>query len=260
MKIIKKHGKINAYLRAHPRLFDFSRRFSQRLGSKKQASYEFFKRLTEVTHDSVRFIQVGASDGLVNDPIRDLVVRNNWSGVFIEPLPRSYEKLLRNYDYLNHQNLFFENVAISTDGQRELRFWTYKESFLASLDNKEHIDRYRRKSSFERSHLIKFLPEERASEGNIEEIRVETTTIRNLMNKYAIEELQLLVIDAEGYDRNIVESTLADGILPQVIFFESTHITDKDLFYNHLENYGYAVREFRNDTAAVKQKFREILQ
>lgn len=36
---------------------------------------------------SVRFVQVGANDGVMADPVRRFLEYERWSGVMIEPLP-----------------------------------------------------------------------------------------------------------------------------------------------------------------------------
>src|ERR1043165_5999095 len=56
------------------------------------------------------FIQVGANDGIVDDPLRDLIVNNRLHGLLIEPLPDIFTRLKHNYR--EQSQLLFENVAI----------------------------------------------------------------------------------------------------------------------------------------------------
>ncbi|MDR7420274.1 MAG: hypothetical protein QN178_15335, partial [Armatimonadota bacterium] len=58
------------------------------------------------------FVQVGASDGILDDPLRVLVLRYALPGLLIEPLPDIYSRLVRSYQ--GQPQLRFENVAVST--------------------------------------------------------------------------------------------------------------------------------------------------
>lgn len=61
------------------------------------------------------FVQVGANDGVWDDPLHDLVLEFHLSGLLIEPLPDIFDKLKHNYR--DQPQLLFENVAIlSRDG------------------------------------------------------------------------------------------------------------------------------------------------
>ena len=58
------------------------------------------------------FIQVGANDGVRNDPIGPKVKKYGWHGVLIEPQPDLFEKLKENYR--GYGGLHFENAAVSS--------------------------------------------------------------------------------------------------------------------------------------------------
>ncbi len=48
----------------------------------------FFLSLLARKYKDLHFIQIGANDGVTNDPIHDLVKSYHWKGVLVEPLPR----------------------------------------------------------------------------------------------------------------------------------------------------------------------------
>ena len=50
-------------------------------------------RLMCETGDALTFIQVGAFDGLMQDPLRRYLVSRGWCGVMVEPQPASARKL-----------------------------------------------------------------------------------------------------------------------------------------------------------------------
>ncbi len=260
MKIFKKHGIVNSFLRERPKLYDQSRIIGDSISENKAEYFQIFKKLTLHHNCKINFIQIGANDGLRNDPVRDFIVRYDWSGVLVEPLPYSYQSLVTNYQYLSEKRIHFENVAIGEDDQPDLDFWSYKSSFLENLSH-EQKEGYRRKSSFSKEHLLKFLPEGSVLEETIESIPVKIISVKTLINKYQMDEknLHMLAVDAEGFDHLIIETTLKDKIRPKVIYFESHHSEDNDPFFHKLREFGYIVREFRRDSVAFLPELESVL-
>jgi hypothetical protein len=56
------------------------------------------------------FVQVGAFDGITNDPINRMVTRYDWAGVLVEPQPAAFERLTTTY--AEHPKLQLRNVAV----------------------------------------------------------------------------------------------------------------------------------------------------
>jgi hypothetical protein len=56
------------------------------------------------------FIQIGAADGRIGDPIHHLVERHRWRGILVEPLPHMFAALRATYRH--RPDLVLENVAI----------------------------------------------------------------------------------------------------------------------------------------------------
>jgi hypothetical protein len=65
---------------------------------------------------SLRFIQVGANDGIYGDPIRDFIIKYQWSGILVEPQLDVFECLKQNYAACE-SNLIFANVAVSGNSE-----------------------------------------------------------------------------------------------------------------------------------------------
>lgn len=45
----------------------------------------------------VKFVQVGAHDGVSGDPINQFVIADGWMGLVIEPVPHLFERLQQTY-------------------------------------------------------------------------------------------------------------------------------------------------------------------
>ena len=56
------------------------------------------------------FVQVGAHDGLMHDPLYFLLKKNKWSGIIIEPQIEMLNLFKKRY--INRDNLIYANVAV----------------------------------------------------------------------------------------------------------------------------------------------------
>ena len=71
-------------VRKMPCLFDLLKLIKRRTFSKPEPAYYFFDTFSKSHNRKVNFIQIGASDGLRNDPIREFIIRDKWQGIFVE--------------------------------------------------------------------------------------------------------------------------------------------------------------------------------
>jgi hypothetical protein len=81
-------SQLKAEIKRRPRLYDFVMFLSRRVLLRRTLAYMVLDQFSGALGRCVSFIQVGASDGLRRDPLREFIVRDNWTGVMIEPLPR----------------------------------------------------------------------------------------------------------------------------------------------------------------------------
>ena len=86
---------------------------------------------------NMSFIQVGANDGLYDDPIRKFVLNYPWTGVLIEPQPEVFLRLVKNYEHLKSR-LAFENLAVSPD-KLSIQLFQSPNYSLADTDHKAAV-------------------------------------------------------------------------------------------------------------------------
>ena len=132
-----------------------------------QISFEHVLSELIASVDNCQFIQVGANDGSLNDPLRKFVIKKFLKGVMIEPQPEIFEKLKNNYEKFDLDGILFENIAIDNDsGLRNL--YTVKNPSNPG-DSWAHAA-----ASFDRSHIEKMLSQDslNASDGCIEKVAV----------------------------------------------------------------------------------------
>lgn len=236
---------IKDFIRSQPRLFDTLKAVKRKVSSAPDPQYDWLDRFSHSMR-KVRFVQIGANDGLRNDPVREFVIRDRWEGVLIEPLPDVFELLKRNY--AGHRGLQFLNAAIAAE-EGSLSFWTFQSQFLAGLSEEERLD-YLRKASFDKGHVCKFL--QGHPESVLKEIKVPCKTLTGVVRQYLPEGLDLLVIDAEGYEPQIIRSIDFNQVRPRAVFFESHHIASQmPQLMSIFQGAGYRVEHIGGDSVAT---------
>ena len=164
----------------------------------------------------IKFIEIGANDGISWDPLFKFIKKYKWEGILVEPHPTYYRELVENYTSINPGKIHFENVAISDEiGKKELYYF----SNINKSDKGYSL--FKCLSSFNKEHLLKHCNDN--SELEIKSVIVNCTTLNQLIEKYNFPAFDLLLIDAEGFDYEIIQSIDFELIKPRIIFFEHFH-------------------------------------
>jgi FkbM family methyltransferase len=191
------------------------------------------------------FVQIGSNDGLHNDPIRKLVLNHpDWQGIFVEPVPGLYERLVNNYKFSSR--FIFENVAIGeTSGVCEFHFVSEAAKKLPDLPGW-----YDQLGSFNKEHILKHFDGKLAP--FIVSQPVTTLPLGDLLARHHVKKLDLLHIDTEGFDYKVL-STLDFSIYhPRVILYEHEHLSidEKAQALALMRENGYITSEYGGDTIA----------
>jgi len=201
-------------LKRQPPLFDAARSVSRSLGFRSPV-YDHLKAFFKSSKGGI-FVQIGANDGISNDPIREFIVEDErWRGVFVEPVPYLLEQCRKNYAFFPPGRLQFLNAAVSnTDGQLEM--WRFKESELENLPLLA-----RQITSTELPHLKKHFPDLRPEQ--VERITVSALSYCGVLQQAGLNHADLVTVDAEGHEAPILESICLHPHKPAALLFESTH-------------------------------------
>jgi FkbM family methyltransferase len=202
----------------------------------------FFTLLSKKSNP-VSFIQIGANDGVKNDPIFPFVKQYQWKGILVEPLPDFFEKLVSNYH--SSKNLTFENIGIS-DHNGEMDFY-----FLPSeYSNPEWLQQI---GTFDKEAIEFNLANFPELIDKIERRKIQTFTLKHLLEKNQVLKMDLLIIDAEGFEYKILKQLEQLTEKPSYILFEWGCMKEniqKDLF-NFLRNQKYKLYSSSGDVLAV---------
>src|SRR4051812_25620205 len=68
--------------------------------------------LLAAARPNATFVQIGANDGLHDDPVRQHALAHRWRGILVEPDPVHFARLTSNY--AGHSNLTLVNAAVGT--------------------------------------------------------------------------------------------------------------------------------------------------
>ncbi len=191
------------------------------------------------------FIQIGANDGVVHDPLYKRVLRNNWRGILIEPVRFYFDRLKRNYGEGGGSDLIFENIAISARDETR--------DFFRIREGLDFLPQWTKGlGSFNRAVLMKHrwvIPD---IGRYIVQEKVECLSFTSLLERHDVEKVNLLAIDTEGYDYEIIRRINFDRVRPGVVLYEHKHLSrvDRRDCERLLEKNGYRFRRNFSNTLA----------
>jgi FkbM family methyltransferase len=153
------------------------------------------------------FIQIGAFDGVTGDPIHELVRQHHWQGVLIEPQANVFDVLKKNY--ADQPGLQFFNVAIGPqDG--ELTFFSRPHGDVCASASK---------------HLV----QKPGGRSDVRVNRVPCWTLKTLLDRVKpARGIDLLQIDAEGWDYEIIRSIDFAAVRPRILRYEHQVLSERD--------------------------------
>lgn len=168
------------------------------------------------------FVEIGANDGEQHDHLRPMILKHRWRGVMVEPVPYVFERLRANYVAL--ERVAVENAAIADrDGRRPFYH-------LAPADyQREGLPRwYDGIGSFSRESVLdhrRLIPDIRA---RLVETVVACLTFDSLCDKHGLGQVDLLLVDTEGYDYEVLRHIDFNRHRPALVVYEHYHLSESD--------------------------------
>lgn len=154
------------------------------------------------------FLQIGAYDGVGDDDLGELIESHRLRGVLVEPQPAAFAKLKQRY--ADQPQLTLLQAAIADrPGNRELYCLRNRPSMAASFD---------------RGNLLKHgIPDT-----EIVPMTVPCHTVDTALAFAGLSRVELIQIDAEGYDYEIIRTINFARIRPAIVRFEYRHMSRRD--------------------------------
>ena len=232
-------------------------------------------------NNSVHFIQVGACDGdwkSSNDPLQKMMMTEpNFQGMMIEPVFAEFEKLQAVIQGAVNRTDRIQavNMAISPDQDGKLPFYMVDGSKVAEdFPNAPHWLKHQL-GSFNESLIKKSLVDfgqlkEKGWKHYVRELTVEALKPSSLMERYwasksdavADQKINILMIDAEGFDGKIVKAFMdLPTMRPNIIVFERKHLAQEEAqeCVEMLRGMGYRVDNVKANVVAVKIQMNMVM-
>jgi FkbM family methyltransferase len=215
----------------------------------------FDKYLPIPTKESI-LLQIGANDGIQDDPVRDYILHHKINAHLLEPIPVFYDELCKNYK--DAQNVTCHNCAIHIKNGKEnityvnvpsLPNWT---KGLGTFDiTKNGLSGY---GNYKLQTDLTNDPTFLSINNQKKDIEVNTYTLSTFLLNAGIDRIDVYVTDTEGFDGIIFDQLDLDKYSPSFIMME-THTLGDEANYdidNKLKNYNYTIVEKGWDTVAIK--------
>ena len=244
-KIFKKIVGLLGYKLVEKNLIK-NRRF---VNSKSFLNLNFILKKVFENHKINCLVQIGANDGQRFDELNKFIKKHKIKSILVEPIIEYFEDLKKNYK--NFENVHFENSAITADNKE-------REIFLVNKKNLQNYDEHVRGiNSFDKNHLIKH----GVNSNHIIKKKINCISISSLLIKYNISNLDLLFIDAEGYDADILLDFLNNSKQEPIIIFEYVHIKNDVLknLINKIINKNYSYFDVNENLICLPGKIEKFL-
>mgnify|MGYP000159093240 CR=1 FL=1 len=188
------------------------------------------------------FVQVGAHDGVMHDPLRKFILNNNWQGIFIEPQRDMLEKCKKNYQ--NIDKLQFVNIAVHPNESLITLYKVknpkdYSHTGWASINSDRFNNTIYKDSILEEQisakHLMKVIQENNFTSVDLLQIDTEGFDLEvikmfdfNTFKPVSNNSINWLINNQAwtvrvGYSKNIIIKTMFLIIIPQVVLHAQLH-------------------------------------
>jgi FkbM family methyltransferase len=200
-----------------------------------------------VLHDGARtFLQIGANDGYLADPLNLAIFRHKLTGTFVEPQANYFRELQRTYR--DFPGMLFVQCAIAAQACA-MTMYTLDCSG-GRLPGWAHGV-----GTLSREQIRKFGDQIDNIESYIRAQDVQCITVPELLDRTGDRNPDIIVVDAEGFDHVILSQFNFAELSTKLVIYETESMTRDDAadLARRLEASGFAIFEADQDTVALKR-------
>mmetsp|Transcript_78913 Transcript_78913/g.245066 ORF Transcript_78913/g.245066 Transcript_78913/m.245066 type:complete len:313 (+) Transcript_78913:125-1063(+) len=231
-------------------------RLSSEDGQRQELQTEPLVRKLIKSRERVTIIDVGANEGnfdgksgrgIHRDPVQDALQAPGVRAVLVEPNPPVFTSLVENvrHSFGENDRIIPVDAAVCANASGPVPFYVLSPSFAERYPKAPHW--MKNELSSLSWHYVWWTVrlncrvqreagcDELSDEGvqaYVQEIKVPCRTPGALLDGVGIApgEVNVLKVDAEGYDAGIVQAFLdLEGFQPEIVIFEGTHLEEADL-------------------------------
>jgi FkbM family methyltransferase len=188
-------------------------------------------------------LQVGANDGVDQDPVRKILESHPIRSYLCEPLPDVYEKLAKNYQGFAHVTPVRCAVGARSEPLTLYRLaqgkTNWNDQLVASFDRK-NVEPYAQAAGLPSSAIVAE--------------QVSCFSVADFMKEHGLPRVDIAAVDIEGMDHVVCTQLLDLPQLPTVIHFEYANnpLPAIQALINKMESKGYLFVRSGIDITAVK--------
>jgi FkbM family methyltransferase len=200
-----------------------------------------------VLHDGARtFLQIGANDGYLSDPLNLAIFRHGLIGTFVEPQPNYFRELQRTYR--NFHGLIFLQYAVAAKSG-VMTMYTLDCSGGRLPGWAQGV------GTLSHEQICKFGDQINNIELYIRSDEVQCITVADLLDCAADRDPSIIVVDAEGFDHVILSQFDFTQLSTKLVIYETESMNKADAadLSHKLEAAGFAMFEAEQDTIALKR-------
>lgn len=187
--------------------------------SDQAANAAMAKVVSEKAPDVSTFVQIGAHDGVFDDPFNELITQNGWSALLVEPQRGVFQAL--EVKYAGSQNVRCLRAAVGSScgtltlhrallGGDRADFGTA----IAAGDPGQV-----------RAEIERCVGRRAARKAKLETEDVPMLTLSAILDSGEIDGVDFLASDTEGYDATVVRDALSEcGLRPPLLQYEHLHL------------------------------------
>lgn len=207
-------------------------------------------------HPDGQYLYIGAFDGVTSDPLADFIHRLGWKGILVEPQPSRFADLKRNLGHL--PGLTFENVAIARESG-SVPMYRIRDDLAMPAHFPRHLGRVwlDQLASLDFETIARNLtyccPDLEPSK-YIESFQVPALSIQDLLDRHSWSSVDLVQVDAEGFDYEIIRMLRIPNLALPIIHYEHHHLSleDREECARFLVDHGYRLSVNGLDTLAYR--------
>ena len=192
------------------------------------------------------FLQIGANDGYLSDPLNLAIFRHKLTGTFVEPQANYYRELQKTYRDFSGM-LFLQYAIAETSGVMTMYTLDCSGGRLPGWAHGV--------GTLSREQIRKFGDQIDDIESYIRANEVQCITVADLLDRAAHRDPDIIVVDAEGFDHAILSQFDFSQLSTKLVIYETESMTGghaADLT-RRLEEGGYAIFEADQDTIALRR-------
>jgi len=204
-------------------------------------------------YEDIFVLKIGANDGICYDHLATLLLTDTrYRGLLVEPVPMNAAMLKANYGKSGRFTIEQAAVAASS-GTVKMYYVDDSALKLIGAADPNWVRHVANVASLDRLHVLKHLAPE--MHPAVKETPVECLAVNALLSRHNVQKIDLLHIDAEGFDYVILRQFDFTSFHPCVVLFEHTHLTNQDrrAAKTMMEFAGYTVQEMEADFLCLRR-------